>query len=84
MVSNRTSTLANARVAVCQDTYGGEPSGACITTNWINPANWTRSYVCLGYIDLTSLQSSGLLFQTNTDLVPSLYASNATRSSCHT
>ncbi|TFK85315.1 GMC oxidoreductase [Polyporus arcularius HHB13444] len=46
-----TATLANAGVQVCQDAYGGDPFGAYIATNSINPANWTRSYARSGYID---------------------------------
>ncbi|RDX51611.1 hypothetical protein OH76DRAFT_1481505 [Lentinus brumalis] len=50
-LGNCTATLANAGVDVCWDAYSGDPFGAYIATNSINPANWMCSYSCSRYID---------------------------------
>ncbi|TFK91922.1 GMC oxidoreductase [Polyporus arcularius HHB13444] len=50
-LGNCTATLANAGVDVCWDAYSGDPFGAYIATNSINPANWMCSYSRSRYID---------------------------------
>jgi choline dehydrogenase len=51
IVGEWTDTLDWIGIAVTPDAYNGTGWGGFIATSSINPANWTRSYSRVGYID---------------------------------
>ena len=51
VTANWIPTLQNLGIPLNLDPSGGQTAGAFIATSAINPANWTRSYSRVAYID---------------------------------